>query len=263
MGFTSLLGIVLSIGFVLYGILYGGKLGDFYDLSSIFITVGGTLGALMVNFTLEEFVKAGKSFVKVFTYQKINMESLRDQIVDMAYISKKEGLLALEARMEETKDPFFKKCLMLVIDGTNPELTKKTIELEMDLYLQQDEMEQKFLAAASKLAPAFGMIGTLIGLIQMLNNLNDSSTIGPSMAVALVTTFYGAIIANAICIPMGGRLKNISIAGDLARQMIAEGILSIQSGETPFVIREKLEVYLDKGKRRRGKANEQETSRTT
>lgn len=255
MGFTAVLGLLIGVGCVLYGIINDGSpIATFYDFSSVLIVIGGTTGAMLLHFSPQAFGKAFRSVVKVLTYRKKNLEDVKKTIVELAYVSKKEGLLALESRMEKLDEEFFRKGITLIIDGTNPELTKKSLDLEMDLYLRRDDEEQKFMNAAGKLAPAFGMVGTLIGLIKMLKNLDDVSSIGPAMAVAIVTTFYGALLANVLFIPMAGRLKHISTMEGLCREMIAEGILSIQSGETPTVIEEKLSTYVEKG---RGKGKDQ------
>ena len=177
-------------------------------------------------------MKAGRSVVRVITYKNKDLEALSKKIVELAYVSKKEGLLALESRVEDIGDDFLIKGIMLIIDGTNPELTQKALELEMDLLAKRDESEQAFMNTAAKYAPAFGMIGTLIGLIKMLKNLNDVSSVGPAMAVAIVTTFYGTVLANVLFIPLAGRLKYICDLDGLCREMVTEGILSIQSGET-------------------------------
>jgi chemotaxis protein MotA len=251
MGFTAVLGLLIGFGCILYGIINdGSSIATFYDLSSILIVIGGTAGAMLLQFPPQAFRKAVGSVIKVLTYRKKNLEDMKKTIVELAYVSKKEGLLALESRIEKLDEEFFKKGIMLIIDGTNPELTKKSLDLEMDLYLQRDEEEQKFMDAAGKFAPAFGMVGTLIGLIKMLKSLNDVASIGPAMAVAIVTTFYGALLANMLFIPMAGRLKYISTMEGLCREMIAEGILSIQTGETPSIIDEKLSTYVEKGKKK-------------
>ncbi|NLG36796.1 MAG: motility protein A, partial [Clostridiales bacterium] len=169
MGMTALLGMLLGIGLVIFSILFDGSpITDFFDLSSVMIVFGGTFCSLLLQYPLESFVKAGRSVVRVITYKNKDLEALSKKIVELAYVSKKEGLLALESRVEDIGDDFLIKGIMLIIDGTNPELTQKALELEMDLLAKRDESEQAFMNTAAKFSPAFGMIGTLIGLIKML-----------------------------------------------------------------------------------------------
>lgn len=246
MGFTSLAGLILGAFFVIWAIVSDGSIKDFYEISSIFIVIGGTFGAMMFNYPLTSFIGGLKAFIRVITYKAVNRQELLDKIIELAYTSKKEGLLALENYASEIKEEFFKKGILLVVDGTSPELTKNILELDITLKEDQDKLEQDFMNDAAKFAPAFGMIGTLIGLIKMLKNLNDSETLGPSMSIALITTFYGALLANVVFTPLAGRLKNISKYECESKEMIVEGILSIQSGESPFTIKEKLSSYLIK-----------------
>jgi len=249
MGITSLVGLLMGAGFVVYAIVSGGSISDFIDASSVMIVIGGTFGAMLFNYPIERFIGGVKSFMKVVTYKEINRKELLDKIVELAYASKKEGLLALETYAEEIKEAFFKKGILLVVDGTSPELTRTILELDISIKEDQDKWEQDFMNDAAKFAPAFGMIGTLIGLIKMLSNLSDSDSLGPSMSIALITTFYGALLANVVFTPLAGRLKYISKFESESKEMIVEGILAIQSGESPFTIKEKLNTYIfGKGK---------------
>ncbi len=255
MGLSSLAGLVIGIGFVLYSIFSGGSIKDFWDISSVYIVVGGTFGAMLVNYPGKEFLNSFKAIKKVVTYKKIDMNQTLKKILELAYVSKKNGLLALEPLCEDIQEDFFKKGVMLIVDGTSSDMTRSILELEIDLCVDRDAREQAFMLMVSKFAPAFGMIGTLIGLIKMLKNLQDVSTVGPSMAVALVTTFYGAFIANTIFIPLAGRLKYISGLDVIAKEMMIEGIISIQLGETPFMIEEKLKKYIEEAEK--GKTDEE------
>ena len=239
---------VIAFGFVFLSIASGGAIGDFIDTDSLMIVCGGTAGALLLNYPIDAFMTAFKSFMKILSYKKKNLDDLLRKIIELAYMSKKEGLLALEAGAEDIQEPFFKKGIMLVVDGTSPELTKEALELDMALGDERSGNEQMFMLDAAKFFPAFGMIGTLIGLIKMLKNLSDASTLGPSMAIALITTFYGALLANVIFTPMAGRLKTMSAEDRIYKEMVVEGVLAIQSGETPYLIEEKLGSFIDKKK---------------
>jgi chemotaxis protein MotA len=164
--------------------------------------------------------------------------------VEFANIARREGILALETHAGDSGDDFLQKSVQLAIDGTAPELIKDILTTELAFMEDRHTMGQSILNAMGNLAPAFGMIGTLIGLVQMLATLDDPSTIGGSMAVALLTTLYGAVLANVVCIPCAGKLK-VRTAGELlAKEIIIEGILSIQSGENPRVVEQKLKSFI-------------------
>lgn len=258
MGFTAIIGIIVAFGFVIFSIASGGDISEFIHMGSIMIVFGGSIGALLLNHPVEAFARALRSFIKILTYKKNNLEDVLRKIISLAYMSKKEGLLALETGAEDIEDPFFKKGVMLVVDGTSPEQTKEAMELEMSLVDEKSEEEQRFMLDAAKFFPAFGMIGTLIGLINMLQNLSDSEKLGPAMAVALVTTFYGALIANVIFTPMAGRLKTMNSEDRICKEMIIRGVLAIQSGETPYLIEEKLTAFTDKKNKKGEKDLEEE-----
>jgi len=258
MGFTSIIGIVIAFGFVIFSIMSGGDINDFIDNQSIMIVFGGTMGAMLLNYPVEAFATAVKSFIKIVKYKKKNLDDVLRKIIELAYMSKKEGLLALEAGAEDIKEDFFRKGIMLVVDGTSPDLTKEALELDMTITEEKSGTEQMFMLDMAKFFPAFGMIGTLIGLIKMLKNLSDASTLGPSMAIALITTFYGALLANVVFTPMAGRLKLMSNEENIYREMVVEGVLAIQSGETPYLIEEKLGSFINKKKSKKEGAEQLE-----
>ncbi|MFA5340347.1 MAG: MotA/TolQ/ExbB proton channel family protein [Clostridia bacterium] len=254
----ALVGVVLAILLVIYGILENGQIITFYDLPSIYIVIGGTIGALLCNYPLKDLITSIKAFTKVVKYKTPNRKAILDKIVELAYASKKEGLLALEKYTEEMKDDFFKKGLLLIVDGTSPEDARNTLESEISITEQHDKLIQDIYGQAAKLSPAFGMIGTLIGLINMLQKLNDVSNLGTSMSVALVTTFYGAFLANVLFIPAAGRLKFISDTEVENKTMMLEGILAIQAGESPYLIKEKLSSYIIKSGKEKKEESEEE-----
>jgi chemotaxis protein MotA len=257
MGLSVIAGLGIAIGLIVYAIVSGGPIQDFVDIQSIMIVIGGTIGALMVNYPGKEFKLAGKALGKVLTYKKPNMNEILKKIIEMSYTSKKNGILALEAVAEEIDNAFLKRGIMLIVDGTPSDATRSILELEIDLSVQQDENEQGFMKTGGKMAPAFGMIGTLIGLIKMLKDLSDVSSVGPNMSVALITTFYGSFIANVVFVPLAGRLKYISDVDVVVKEMIVEGIVSIQMGESPYMIQEKLNKYIKDDER------EKEVEQTT
>jgi chemotaxis protein MotA len=179
-----------------------------------------------------------------FVTEQIDMIGLIQTLVSFAEKARREGLLALEEDASQLDDEFMRKSIQLVVDGTDPELVKSILDTEIGLLEERHSANKSYFDSIAELGPAFGMLGTLIGLIQMLGNLNDPSALGPGMAVALVTTFYGSILANMISIPLSKKLAQNSGREILCRELMVEGILSIQAGENPRIVEEKLKVFL-------------------
>ena len=237
-------GLILSIVLMIYGMLIGSSLKIFWDLASVIITVGGSLSALLITYSLEEVKNMGKLFIQAF---KENKSSGKDIIVRFGNLSKKarrEGLLSLEDDISEMEDPFMKKGLQMVVDGIEPETIREILELEIGEMENRHERGAGIYAAWGAYAPAFGMLGTLIGLIQMLANLTDVANIASGMGKALITTFYGSLLANILCNPIASNLRQKSAKEAGEREMILEGILAIQSGVNPRIVEEKLITYL-------------------
>jgi chemotaxis protein MotA len=237
-------GLSFSIIVVVWGMIMGGDILAFYDLPSILIVVGGTLGAAMVANPLERTKTLPKILKNAFVSEQIDMIGLIQTLVSFAEKARREGLLALEEDAGQLDDEFMRKSIQLVVDGTDPELVKSILDTEIGLLEERHSANKGYLDSIAELGPAFGMLGTLIGLIQMLGNLDDPSALGPGMAVALVTTFYGSLIANMISIPISKKLAQNSGREILCRELMVEGILSIQAGENPRIVEEKLKVFL-------------------
>ncbi|AYE33422.1 motility protein A [Clostridium septicum] len=241
----------LLVGGILlvYGMMAGSSLRIFWDFPSVLITVGGSFSAVLITYSLKEVKNLGKLFVEAFKETKVSAQDIILQFTDLSKKARREGLLSLEDDISDLKDDFLKKGLQMVVDGIEPETIKEILELEID------EMENRHMKGSSiystwgVYAPAFGMIGTLIGLIQMLQNLTDVSNIASGMGKALITTFYGSILANVFCNPMAANLKSKSEQEAQIRQMMLEGILSIQSGVNPRIVEEKLLTYLKPNER--------------
>jgi chemotaxis protein MotA len=229
---------------VVTGMALGGDIMSFVDIPSIFIVLGGTLGATMVANPLERTKNMPKIMKNAFFSEQIDTIGLIQTLVSFAEKARREGLLALEEDAGQLDDEFMRKSIQLVVDGTDPELVKSILDTEIGLLEERHTANKGFLDSVAELGPAFGMLGTLIGLIQMLQNLDDPSALGPGMAVALVTTFYGSILANMFAIPLGKKLTQNSSREVLARELMVEGILSIQAGENPRIVEEKLKVFL-------------------
>lgn len=248
MELTTWIGFIGSMAAVIYGIFTGppGAIWNFWDLPSVFITIGGTVFSVILSFPAESLKNMVKAVGLTFKKQDFDINTDIDMIIDIANVARKEGLLALEDAINDANDPFLKKGIMLIVDGSDPELIKNVLETELDFMAERHGQAQAVLETAATLAPAFGMIGTLIGLINMLKQLSDVASLGPNMATALVTTFYGCMIANALCNPMAKKLKAMSSKEMLRKELLLEGMLSIQDGENPRIIRDKLTAFVSR-----------------
>jgi chemotaxis protein MotA len=254
MDFASILGLLLCLVVVIYGILVGQSglevLTNFYDLPSIFITIGGSLCCVLImSPSLKGFFKNLKSITLIFKTLPSNEEETIKSIIDLSNVARKEGLLALEEAANSIDDEFLKKGVLLIVDGTDPELVRSILETELSCIEGRHSGTVGFWESLASMGPAWGMIGTLIGLINMLKKLEDIDSVGPNMAVALVTTFYGAIIANWIAIPIVSKLKSNNAQEIMVKEVMVEGLLSIQAGENPRVIEEKLKSFLSPKRR--------------
>lgn len=249
MDLATLIGIVGCAGAVFYGIVNGDQgmaaLGNFWDISSILITVVGSLMCLMtMSESIGDFLGSLKSFLLTLKVSESNEGDTIHKIIDLANVARKEGLLQLEEAAGDIDDEFLKKGIMLIVDGTDQELVSSILETELDCIEQRHNKKIIFWDNLAAMGPAWGMIGTLIGLINMLKLLDDPSSIGPNMAVALITTLYGSLLANWIAIPVATKLRAKNRKEIMMKEVICEGILSIQAGENPRVIEEKLKSFL-------------------
>lgn len=244
MDIASLVGTVAGFGLIIVSILMGGAPALFINIPSLLIVFGGTLAATLINYPLGDVLGVIGTLRNAFVHKASDPAGLIQKIVEFANIARREGILALESQAGDAGDEFLQKSVQLAIDGTAPELIKDILTTELAFMEDRHSNGQSILNAMGNFAPAFGMIGTLIGLVQMLATLDDPSTIGGSMAVALLTTLYGAVLANVLCIPCAGKLK-VRTAGELlAKEIIIEGILSIQSGENPRIVEQKLKSFI-------------------
>lgn len=244
MDIASVVGMALSWILVIMGIVQGGDPGAFIDAASVLITLGGALGATILSNPLERFKNVGKIAKNVFFTEQIDMVGLIQTLVSFAEKARREGLLSLEEDASQINDVFMKKAIQLVVDGTDPELVKSILDTEIGLLEERHAANAGMFDVLAAMGPAFGMIGTLIGLINMLGSLDDPDALGPGMAVALITTMYGSMLANMVAIPLSNKLKVASGREVLAREMMVEGILAIQAGENPRIVEEKLKVFL-------------------
>jgi chemotaxis protein MotA len=251
---ASVLGLIFCVCIVVYGILTGqasvAVLLNFYDLASIFITIGGSLSCVLaMSPGLKGFFENLSSFRLALKNLPSNEEETIKTIIDLSNVARKEGLLALEEAANGIEDEFLKKGVLLIVDGTDPELVRSILETELNCIEARHSSKIGFWDSLSAMGPAWGMIGTLIGLINMLKKMDDASSIGPNMATALVTTFYGSMIANWIRIPVSTKLKAKNAQEIMIKEVMVEGLLSIQAGENPRVIEEKLKSFLSPARR--------------
>lgn len=244
MDISTILGIISGFVFIIISILLSGRLGLFVDAASIMIVFGGVTAALLVTYPMPKLLESLKTIKHAFSNVVLDPVELIKQINELALAARKEGLLALEEMAQKMEDPFMKKGVLLIVDGTDPELVRNILETELNFIESRHKDKRGFWEIIAEFGPAWGMIGTLIGLITMLDQLSDPSTLGPKMAVALVTTFYGSVIANLFATPIANKLKGKSNDEILLKQVMIEGLLSIQAGENPRVIEEKLKAFL-------------------
>ncbi len=249
MDLATLIGIVLAFSLVLVSIIMGSGLGLFINIPSLMIVVGGTLGATMVRHPLGEVIGMIKVVKNVFFAKTWSPEEVVDKFLDFADKSRKEGILALEAELPNLDDSFLIKGLQLAIDGAEPDAIREILETEIDYLQERHQAGAEILDTMGTFFPAMGMIGTLIGLVQMLQTMEDPSTIGPAMAVALLTTFYGAVGANLLCLPMAGKLRTRSKEETLIKEMIIAGVIGLANGENPRLLEQKLHAFLPPSKR--------------
>ena len=244
MDLATVIGLSLALILVIGGIIAGGDPGAFVEFQSLLITGGGTLGAVIMATSMDQIKQLPKVIRRGFFATSPDMIGLVQTLVSFAEKARREGLLALEEDASQLEDVFISKSIQLVVDGTDPELVKAILDTEIGLLEERHAEGKKMLDLMGEIAPAFGMLGTLVGLIMMLKNLDDPDALGPGMAVALITTFYGSFIANVFAIPLAKKLSSRTKEEILSRELIVEGVLSIQAGENPRIVEEKLKVFL-------------------
>lgn len=245
MDIASAAGVVIAIVLILVSIvLGGGSFGAFIDAPSLMVVVGGAIAATLISFPLKNFLGVFGVTTKVFLYKLHNIDDIIKQIVSLAETARRDGLLALEGRIGEIEHPFVVLGVQMAVDGARPEVMEDILRTEMDAVATRHRDGKALLDCMGRFAPAFGMIGTLMGLIIMLGDMSDPSKIGAGMAVALLTTLYGAIASNVVFLPFAEKLGFTNKAELLAMEIIIRGILAIQSGENPRVIEQKLTTFV-------------------
>ncbi|MDY0222157.1 MAG: MotA/TolQ/ExbB proton channel family protein [Desulfobacterium sp.] len=247
MDLASIIGIVSGLGFVSITILLGSGLGLFWNLPSVMVVGGGTIAATMIAFPLSDFLSIIKVTMRVFLFKIDKTEEIIANLVEISNKARKGGLLSIEGDIANTEDPYLAKALQMTVDGVKTADIAAIMQKKMSLIKREHKIGYSIYSAMGSFAPAFGMVGTLIGLVQMLANLDDPSTIGPKMAVAMITTFYGSLLANLFFIPMATKLEGRSAEELMNMTLIYEGVVSIREGEHPRLMEDKLNIYLGAG----------------
>ncbi|EAS63906.1 flagellar motor protein PomA [Photobacterium angustum] len=247
MDLATLIGLLGAFAFIVMAMLLGGDLVMFYDTSSILIVLGGSTFVVLMKYNIGQFFGAAKIAIKAFMFKTDNPEELIAKIVEMADAARKGGFLALE-EMEIT-NPFMRKGIDMLVDGHDADVVRGTLQKDISLTNERHEQGVGIFSSFGDVAPAMGMIGTLIGLVAMLSNMDDPKAIGPAMAVALLTTLYGSMLANMVAIPIADKLTLRKEQERLNKRLILDGVLAIQDGQNPRVIDGYLKNYLHEKKR--------------
>ncbi len=239
-------GFLFGIFVVVYSIWIapGAKFSAFIDMPSLYIVFGGALACLMMAFPMRNVMQLPKIFLKAFFPKPTQIAPVIAQLVKFAEVARRDGILALEGQASEIRDPFILLGIQMAIDGTDAQMIETIMRTEMETVATRHKIGKAMLDTLTKYAPAFGMIGTLVGLIIMLGNMDDPAAIGPGMAVALLTTLYGAALANMLCNPAADKLAFYSKREWEVREVIVRGILAIQDGDNPRVLEQKLSTFL-------------------
>jgi len=244
---ATLVGLLGGFGIVIAAMVTGGDVGVFINPPSLLIVIGGTLLVVLMKFTLGQFLAAGKIAGKAFMFKSVSPEDIISETVELADAARKGGLLSLEDKTVSTD--FMQRGIQLLVDGHDPDIVRALLNKEAKLTADRHEFGAKIFSAMGDVAPAMGMIGNLVGLVQMLSNMSDPKSIGPAMAVALLTTLYGAMVATMIVLPIADKLAVRKDEEALNQALTIDGLLAIQAGQNPRVIEQMLRNYLPEKKR--------------
>lgn len=253
MDLASIGGFALGLGLIIWGILFGGNpILLFWDAPSLVIVMGGSFAGMLAMSPISRITGLGKIFSIFLNTQTYNKEELISQLVAFSESARKEGLLSLDDALNDVEDDFLRGGMRLVVDGSDPDVIKSVLYSDLDKIEGRHQKGIDFFGNWGTLGPAFGMIGTLVGLIGMMANLEDISSVGKNMGVALITTFYGSILANLFLIPIQKKLEDKHQDEILVKEIMVEGILSIQAGDNPRILEQKLYTFLSPGERPSG-----------
>lgn len=244
MDLATLLGILVASGLVISSILMGGSGAWFISYPSMMIVIGGTMGATLINYPLSDVISVFKVTKNAFRHRAISPINLIPKMVEFAKKARREGILSFEAQAKAIDDPFVKRCMHMAIDGMEAEKIEEVVSTEILWLEERHRLGAEIFSTMGAFAPAVGMLGTIIGLVQMLMQMTDPTAIGAPMAVALLTTFYGTMLANLLFLPISGKLKIRSRQEILAKQMVLQGILAIQEGDNHRIVEQKLKAFI-------------------
>ncbi|MCZ6601437.1 MAG: MotA/TolQ/ExbB proton channel family protein [Planctomycetota bacterium] len=242
MDLATIIGLVVGAGLIMAAI--ADQVSAFIDIPSVLIVIGGGTAATLMSMPLKRMLGLPSVVMKTFFVSKASKTALIADMVRYGEIARRDGILALEGVMDEIRDPFLTRAIQLAVDGNDPDAISATLTAEVDNLADRHGQGKQIFDLLGKYAPAFGMIGTLVGLILMLANLDDPSSIAPNMAVALLTTLYGALLANLVALPLADKLAQRSLEEQERMNIVREGVNSIQSGDNPKVVEQKLQIFL-------------------
>ncbi len=244
MDIATVIGLILGCVLMTFAILMGGDFGSYMNAPSVLIVIGGATAATIAAYPLARFFSLPKVFMKTVFSKTTDPVALIKQLVELAEIARRDGILALENMTEQVQDEFLVSGIQMAVDGTDPEVIQTIMETELENLMERHEAGKGLLDSLGRFAPAFGMIGTLIGLVAMLSNMDDPSKIGAGMAAALLTTLYGALLANLILLPLAEKLGLRSNEEVLSKTIIIQGVMSIQAGDNPRNVQSKLMTFV-------------------
>ena len=246
---ATVIGVVLGAVLIVSAILMGGDMMAYLNAPSVLIVIGGAMAATMASFPLGRFMKLPAVFLKAFFAESADSVTLIQQLVGLAEVARRDGILALENMTEQLDDVFLVSGIQMAVDGTDPEVIQACMETELENLIERHEAGKGLLDSIGRYAPAFGMIGTLIGLVAMLSNMDDPSAIGAGMAAALLTTLYGAVLANVFALPLANKLAQRSSEEVLTKTIIIQGVMAIQAGDNPRNVFSKLMTFVPPAQR--------------
>jgi chemotaxis protein MotA len=244
MDIATIIGIVTAFALVFLAIFLGSGLVIFIDFPSLAIVVGGVIGVTLIHYPLSDMIKVMSVALKTLFPSRTDPTGYIQELVKFSWVARKDGILALEDAAEGIRNSYFKKGIQLAVDGLENQEIKEILETDMQQLQERHKLGAEIFTSMGSYGPAMGMIGTLIGLVQMLQSMSDPSSIGPAMALALLTTFYGSVMANMLFLPLAGKLKNSSSKETLVKEVIMEGILAISNGDNPRVVEQKLHSFI-------------------
>jgi len=259
--FATIIGVIVGVLVVVGAILLGGSVAIFVNAPSAVVVIGGSIAAMFVAFPVSDILRLPKVVMKTLFAKPADHKQLIETMVGLAEVARRDGILSLENHTAEMEDKFIVQGVQMAVDGTDPDLIHQILMQDLENEIVRHETSKGLLDSLGRYAPAFGMIGTLIGLVAMLANMEDPSSIGAGMAVALLTTLYGAILANLFFLPLADKLALRSQEEALVKEIIIKGVMSIQAGDNPRVVQQKLSTFLPARLRGDGEDEEGEEMR--